>query len=191
MKNSSENSLVKERKINRIHSILLKTVYRKKNGFWKADYIRRHGIFKKMGVDCYYLPSALPSDACLVAIHNNVRIACGVQFITHDIFSQMFNQNIRYQGLKSFTPHFGTIEVFDDVCIGGNVTIMPGVKIGPNAIVAGGAVVTKDVPEGAVVGGNPAKVIGTVDDLVKKRIENPDIENWNSSRQELERFYWK
>ena len=36
---------------------------------------------------------------------------------------------------------------------------MPGVTIGENAVVAGGAVVTKDVPENAIVGGNPAKVI--------------------------------
>jgi len=36
------------------------------------------------------------------------------------------------------------------------------VKIGPNAIVAAGSVVTKDVPEGCVVGGNPAKVIGNM-----------------------------
>ena len=36
---------------------------------------------------------------------------------------------------------------------------MPGVTIGENAVVAGGAVVTKDVPANAIVGGNPAKVI--------------------------------
>ena len=38
-------------------------------------------------------------------------------------------------------------------------TIMPGVTIGKNAVIAGGAVVTKDVPADSIVGGNPAKVI--------------------------------
>ena len=42
-------------------------------------------------------------------------------------------------------------------------------KIGPNAIVAAGSVVTKDVPEGTIVGGNPAKVIGKFEDFVIKR----------------------
>lgn len=46
---------------------------------------------------------------------------------------------------------------------------MYGVKIGPNAIVAAGSVVTKDVPEGSVVGGNPAKVISTVEKVARKR----------------------
>ena len=48
-------------------------------------------------------------------------------------------------------------------------TIMYDVKIGPNAIVAAGSVVTKDVPEGTIVGGNPAKVIGKFEDFVIKR----------------------
>ena len=47
----------------------------------------------------------------------------------------------------------------ENAWIGANVTIMPGVTVGENAVIAGGAVVTKDVPSNTVVGGNPAKVI--------------------------------
>ena len=47
----------------------------------------------------------------------------------------------------------------NDVWIGANVLITAGVKVGDHAIIAGGAVVTKDVPDYAIVGGNPAKVI--------------------------------
>lgn len=46
----------------------------------------------------------------------------------------------------------------DDVWIGGNVTIMPGVKIGSHSIIGACSVVTKDVPEWAIVAGNPAQV---------------------------------
>lgn len=52
-----------------------------------------------------------------------------------------------------------TIIIGDDVWIGGHVIILPGVNIGNGAVVGAGAVVTRDVPEYAVVGGNPAKVI--------------------------------
>ncbi len=51
------------------------------------------------------------------------------------------------------------IIIGNDVWIGGHVIFLPGVKVGDGAIIGAGAVVTKDVPEYAVVGGNPAKVI--------------------------------
>ena len=72
--------------------------------------------------------------------------------------------------MGKFYPHFDTITIEDNVCIGGFSKIMPGVVIGEGAIVAGGSVVTKDVPKGAIVGGNPAKVIGWTEELAKRRI---------------------
>ncbi len=50
------------------------------------------------------------------------------------------------------------VVIGDDVWIGGNVTIMPGVKIGSHSIIGACSVVTKDVPEYAIVAGNPAQV---------------------------------
>ena len=55
------------------------------------------------------------------------------------------------------------IKIGNDVWIGVNVTILPGVTIGENAVVGAGAVVTKDVPDNAVVVGNPARVIRYLD----------------------------
>lgn len=59
------------------------------------------------------------------------------------------------------------VTIGNDVWIGGNVTILPGVNIGNNVIIAAGAVVTKDIPDNCIAGGVPAKVI--------KEIEN-DVE---------------
>lgn len=59
------------------------------------------------------------------------------------------------QGYRPIAP----IVLEDDIWLGQGVMIMPGVHIGKGAILAAGAVVTKDVPEFAVVGGNPAKII--------------------------------
>lgn len=51
------------------------------------------------------------------------------------------------------------VNIGENVWIGSNATILPGVNLGNNAVVAAGAVVTKDVPENTVVIGVPAKVI--------------------------------
>ena len=56
-----------------------------------------------------------------------------------------------------------TIHVKKNVWIGAGAMILPGVTIGENAVVAGGAIVTKDVEANTVVGGNPAKVIKRLD----------------------------
>ena len=55
------------------------------------------------------------------------------------------------------------ITIGNDVWIGGNCTILPGVTIGNNVVIAAGAVVTKDIPDNCVVGGVPAKVIKEIE----------------------------
>ena len=62
---------------------------------------------------------------------------------------------MRQQGNQPKKP----VVIGDDVWIGGRVTILPGVHIGKGAVIGAGSVVTKDVPEFAVVGGNPARII--------------------------------
>lgn len=131
----------------------------------------------------------VPSDPYLISIGNNVIIAVSVEFITHDIFYHAFNQT--YGDMGKFYPHFDTITIEDNVCIGGFSKIMPGVTIGKGAIVAGGSVVTKDVPEDVIVGGNPAKIIGSVEELAKRRIaENRPLFTINNNIDDVENYYW-
>jgi tetrahydrodipicolinate N-succinyltransferase len=72
----------------------------------------------------------------------------------------------------------GKIDIRDNVFIGYNAVILPNVTIGPNAIVAAGSIVTKDVPPGTIVGGNPAKVIGSVEEYVAKLQERTNALPW-------------
>lgn len=67
----------------------------------------------------------------------------------------------------------GEIEIGDEVMIGANTTILPGVKIGDNAIVSAGTLVHKDVPAGCFVAGNPMKVIFTAEQMEERRNKEP------------------
>jgi acetyltransferase-like isoleucine patch superfamily enzyme len=74
---------------------------------------------------------------------------------------------------SSLLIHTGKIRVEktiigNNVFLGANAVILPGVKIGNNVIVGAGSVVTKDVKDGVVVGGNPAKIICSVESYIKK-----------------------
>uniref|UniRef100_UPI002ECFB276 2,3,4,5-tetrahydropyridine-2,6-dicarboxylate N-acetyltransferase n=1 Tax=Tepidibacter aestuarii TaxID=2925782 RepID=UPI002ECFB276 len=66
-------------------------------------------------------------------------------------------------------PSATPVIIGDDVVIGANAVILEGVKIGKEAVVAAGAVVTSDVPEGAVVAGSPAKIVKMKDDKTKEK----------------------
>ena len=68
-----------------------------------------------------------------------------------------------------YKTYWNLIDIKDNCFIGAGAQILAGVSVGPNAIVAAGAVVNTDVPEGVIVGGVPAKVIGKYEDLKEKR----------------------
>jgi maltose O-acetyltransferase len=78
-----------------------------------------------------------------------------------DIASQVMIYNSEHDiDSEDFQATTSPVEIEDYVFVGPRVTILPGIKIGRGAVVGAGAVVTKDVPDFAIVGGVPAKVIG-------------------------------
>ena len=95
------------------------------------------------------------TEPYLVSIADDVTISNNVQFITHDGGTWAFRDLPEYQDVIKY----GKIKVGKRSYIGAHVLIMPGVEIGERCVVGAGAVVTKDVPDGCVVGGVPAKII--------------------------------
>ncbi len=94
-------------------------------------------------------------------IGNHVDIASEVM-----IYNSQHNVNVEnFAGVHDV--ELAPIEIGDYVFIGPRAIILPGVKIGKGAVVGAGAVVTRDVPEFAIVGGVPAKVIG------ERKLKNP------------------
>lgn len=133
----------------------------------RTQYIVRHHIFAEVGENFFFQPRVVPINAKHIKIHNNVAVASNVTFCNHDVIQKVFNNMDPSRQCKKY---YGCNEIMDNVFIGANSTIMYDVKIGPNAIIAAGSVVTKDVPPGTVVGGIPARVIGSFEALYEKRM---------------------
>lgn len=96
--------------------------------------------------DCIFL------DVCEIHIGDDCMIGPGVHIYTA---THPLETDQRNSGLELGKP----VTIGAGVWIGGRAVINPGVTIGDNAIIASGAIVVKDVPAGAVVGGNPARII--------------------------------
>ena len=101
-------------------------------------------------------------DCWLVTIGNDVSTGPDVLFLAHDA---AFRNN-RF-GYVRMAP----IVVGNNVFIGARAIVMPGVSIGDGAVVAAGSVVTRNVPSGFIVGGSPAKPIGTVEETQNRLLE--------------------
>ena len=76
--------------------------------------------------------------------------------------------------LRSLYPTFdcfGKVKLGNNVYVGANSLIMPGVEIGNNVLIGAGSVVTKSVPSNVVIAGNPAKIVSTIDEFARNSIK--------------------
>ena len=105
-----------------------------------------------------------PSEPYLITIGNNCAITNEVKFFTHG-GGRVFRDE-----LPDFDC-FGKIIIGNNVYIGSRSIIMPGVTIEDNVMIAAGSVVTKSIPSGVVVGGNPARIICTIEEYKKRNLK--------------------
>lgn len=137
----------------------------------------------KVGKGCEFLTTTVPfgSEPYLVEIGDNVRITSGVKFCTHDGGMWV----LRHNGMLQNADFFGKIKIEDNVHIGWDTIIMPGVTIGCNTVIGVGSIVTKDIPPNSVAVGVPCRVIKSIDEYYEKYKDKVDfVKNLSSSEKE-------
>ena len=126
------------------------------------EYYRSVGI--KIGNDCLICSRLSSREPFLIEIGNNVTISTNVTFCTHDNSGELI-----FPGKELY----GKIHIGNNCFIGENTTLMYGIEIGDDVIIAAGSVVTKSFHDkGIIIGGNPAHIIGTWDKFREKYKNN-------------------
>lgn len=99
-----------------------------------------------------------PSHCWLIEIGNNVTLAPRVHILCHDASTKTWLNYTR----------IGRVEIGDNVFVGAESVILPGVKIGSNVVIGANSTVTHDIPSDSIAVGSPARVIGGIDDFIAK-----------------------
>jgi maltose O-acetyltransferase len=138
----------------KIRRLLCKGIFKKAGKNLNVE----HGAFFASGRDIEIGDNSGLGLNCRVTgplkIGNDVMIGPDVMIFTQNHETSRLDIPMRLQ-----TAPKRKVEIGDDVWVAARAIILPGIKINKGAIIGAGAIVTKDVPEYAVVGGNPARII--------------------------------
>lgn len=130
----------------------------------KESYARSLGV--SIGQGCRILIDDFGSEPFLVQIGDRVTITTRVLFLTHDGSTWLMRDE------RGRRQRYGKITIGSDVFIGAATVIMPGVTIGDRCVIGAGSVVTKCIPSGSVVAGNPARWMSTYDDFIRRGLNH-------------------
>ncbi|MBQ2884546.1 MAG: acyltransferase [Alphaproteobacteria bacterium] len=141
--------------------ISIKALYRRL--FWSLE---RQAVEAgvKIGHDNFIASRFWSTEPYLITIGNHCQITAGVKLFTHGGGQVMRDE---YPDFDCF----GKINIGNYVYIGNNSLIMPGVEIGDNVLVAAGSVVTKSIPSGCVVAGNPARYVCSIQEYKERNLK--------------------
>ncbi len=141
---------------------IVKELFGKSDGAWvNPPFYCDYGFNIEVGKNFFANYNCTILDVAKVRIGDNCQMAPNVAIYTagHPIHPATRNTLYEY-GIE--------INIGDNVWIGGNTVICPGVRIGNNVVIGAGSVVTKDIPDWCIAGGNPCKVIRKITEADRK-----------------------
>ena len=146
------------------------------------SYVRYLGVKVGKNVHFYSVkPGMFSTEPWLITIGDNVHITSGCQFITHDGGTLV---------LRKYDPSLeltSPITIGNDVYIGMNTMIFPGVTVGDNVVVGAGSVISKSLPSGAVYAGVPARKIKSIEEYLSSvRLRSLGLGHLSAKQKELE-----
>lgn len=122
-------------------------------------------------------------DVAKIKIGDNCQLAPNVAIYTAGHPVHPVSRNSAYEYGKEVT-------IGDNVWIGGNTVVCPGVHIGSNTVIGAGSVVTKDIPDWCIAAGNPCKVIRRITEEDQRKLfrdEEIDEEAWEDIQERMNR----
>lgn len=144
-----------------ISKIVKELLGKSKNAFINPPFYCDYGSHIEVGKNFFANYNCTIIDVAKVKIGDNCQMAPNVAIYTagHPVHPVSRNSMYEY-GIE--------VTIGDNVWIGGNTIILPGVNIGNNTVIGAGSVVTKDIPDWVIAAGNPCKVIRNITEKDKK-----------------------
>lgn len=122
------------------------------NVYFEPPFHCEYGKHIKVGENFYANIGCIMLDVAQITIGKNVLFGPNVSIYTA-------GHPIHYESRMSGYEYGVPVAIGDNVWIGGNCVILPGVKIGSNTVIGAGSIVTKEIPDNVLAAGNPCKVI--------------------------------
>ena len=162
---------------------VVKDLFGKSDGaFLNPPFYCDYGTNIEVGKNFFANYKCMLIDVAKIRIGDNCQMAPNVAIYTAGHPIHPVSRNSMYEYGKEIT-------IGDNVWIGGNTVICPGVHIGSNVVIGAGSVVTRDIPDWTVAVGTPCRVIKNISDEDKRKLfgsEEIDEEAWNDIVRRME-----
>ena len=153
-----------------------------KNVYFEPPFHCEYGSHIELGENFYANTGCIMLDVAKITIGKNVLFGPNVSIYTAGHPVHPVTRNSAYEYGREVT-------IGDNVWLGGNTVICPGVHIGDNVVIGAGSVVTKDIPDWSIAAGNPCRVIRKITDADKRKLfrdEEIDDEAWADICERME-----
>lgn len=140
---------------------LIKRLYYRLRSNYTTEELKKRGL--KVGVNFKRMHDVIldPSHCWHIQIGDNVTLAPRVHILAHDTSTKQFLGYTR----------IGNVIIGNNVFVGADSVILPGVRIGDNVVIGANSTVVKDIPDNCVAAGSPAKIVCSIEEFVSRNKE--------------------